>query len=535
MTAGNRHAPAGISAWALAVQVCLPAHGAYAEASYARLRELWQRCAEEFCITQPVPRLGLDADLPQTPGKPFQVGPLAAGRAPSADAGIVQAFVVREHDVFVLTVMIAPDPAERIGWRELESRWSAVTGAPEAPVLGEARLFLALLDDEAYEAYEAVVPDRTMTSRDGWRAPRAVRAAMPQSDLDADWWQRGRRTGSGLLLWEASCRPDDRALRRFAVLASRRDEKLLDAWVWTRGEAELPPFGRYLMHMARIRYELRVYAGGQAVRRLRSEADERVDGLLKLMEREVPAAPAELLAASTRLSVLRVRSAGLIAALTGLREMRRTVEIATSNMAAALGGDAVHAPPGGLRGSSALVDDKALADWFTTQLGDDALYLEAACDRTRDVAQIAATVIEHGLRERQEDADGRRDRFNLLQTAVIGAVVMVLTGVQALGYQIPLPGPAKAPLIAVLGAVTLLLAAVVLRLATAPGHRPQDWLGHLSAGLTSAALVWLLTAWLWSETAHHAAPTSLTAPLSGLGFATGSAAAYLLTGRRSVQ
>ncbi len=480
--------PSGVGAWALTVHVVVPARGGHAGASYEQLRNLWSACAESLGTTAPIPRLALPTELPESLTHASRSGPLAACAAED-ESGIVQAFVVREHDVFCLLVMIAPDPAEAVDWHELEAKWSAVrvaagmSDAVAGPVLGEARLFLALLDDDAPEQEACVAPPR-------------VQDAVPQyPDTDADWWRRGHFTSSGLRVWETSAQPDDRVLRRFVVLASRRDEKLLDAWVWTRGEAELPPFGRYLMHMARIRYQLRVYAGGEAVRQLRAEADSRVERLLELLERDVSAGPAELVSASTRLTVLRVKSAGLVAALTGLREMRRTVQIAAWNMAAALGGDAVQAPLGGVRGASALAEDRALADWFATQLEDDALYLQAACDRTRDVAEIAATVIEHGLHERQEAADGRRERFNLLQTAIISAVVMVLTAVQAFGYQVPLPGPAKAPLIAALGAVTLLLAAVVLRLATAPGRSLQAWFSRVAFGLTIAALIWLLVAW----------------------------------------
>jgi hypothetical protein len=252
--------------------------------------------------------------------------------------------------------------------------------------------------------------------------------------------------------------------------------------------------------------------------------------MLDLLERDAPAGPAELVAAATRLAVLRVESAGLIAALTGLREMRRTVQIAVWNMAAALGSEAVEAPPGGVRGTSPLADDRALADWFVTRLEDDALYVEAACDRTRDVAEIAATVIGHEQQEQRQAADDRRDRFGLLQTAIIGAVVMVLTAVQGLGYQVPLPGPLKAPVIAVLGALTLFLAAVVVRLA-APDRGSQAWLSHGSGGLAGAATAWLAVASVWKATAHHAVPTGVTVALSGLGFLLGAAVSYLLSRR----
>ncbi|ACU75427.1 hypothetical protein Caci_6581 [Catenulispora acidiphila DSM 44928] len=554
MTPQPRPSPSP-TAQALAVHVFFSAEGEHARASYARLRDLWTACGDSLGMTTPVPRLGMPVELPPTLAAPSVLGPAAARQ--SVAEGIVQAFVVRERDVYCLAVMIAPDAAERLGWSELEARWSAVVtagasagaGTPNAVPLGEARLFLALVN----------------TMPDGVAAPSGVREAMPQHpDTDEAWWRRGHRTDSGLLLWETASRPDDRAVRRFAVVASRRDEKLMDAWVWTRGEAEVPPFGRYLMHMAKIRHELRIHAGGDAVRRLRTEADSRVERLLQLLEGEIPAGPAELVAASTRLAVLRVQSAGLIAALTRLREMRRTVQIAQWNMAAALGEDggiegqasAVSGPghirarasdnevggpvsgrPGttgsrpGTPPATPLTDDRALADWFATRLDDDALYVAAACDRTRDVAEITATVVEHGLHEHRQAAEDHRDRFSLLQTAIIGAVLMVLTAVQALGYRVPVSGPVKAPLVAVLGAVTLFLAAFVLRLATASDHRPQALLSHIAAGLSGAALVWLLVAIGWTEQAHHSSPRGLTCLVSGFGFVVGVAVARLLSRR----
>jgi len=540
MTPRPRLSPS-LTAQALAVHVFFSAEGEHAQASYSRLRELWAACGGSLGMTAPIPRLGLPVELPPTLAAASVTGAVAARRSVGTK-GIVQAFVVREHDVLCLAVMIAPDAAERLAWGELEAQWSAVVtagastgaGAPNAVPLGEAQLFLALVN----------------TSSDSIAAPSGVRDGMPQHPaMDEDWWRRGHRTDSGLLLWETAARPDDRALRRFAVVASRRDEKLMDAWVWTRGEAELPPFGRYLMHMAKIRHELRIHAGGEAVRRLRSEADSRVERLLELLEGDIPARPAELVAASTRLAILRVQSAGLIAALTRLREMRRTVQIAEWNMAAALGedvgmgvqaaavGGSVSSRPGttsrrpGTPPATPLTDDRALADWFATRLDDDALYVAAACDRTRDVAEITATVVEHGLHERRQAAEDRRDRFSLLQTAIIGAVLMVLTAVQGLGYRVPVSGPVKAPLVAVLGAVTLFLAAFVLRLATASDRRPQALLSHIAAGLSGAALVWLLVAIGWAEQAHHSSPRGLTFLLSGFGFAVGTAVTRLLPRR----
>ena len=142
-------------------------------------------------------------------------------------------------------------------------------------------------------------------------------------------------------------------------------------------------------------------------------------------------------------------------------------------------------------------------------------------------------MIQHRLQQRQEASRRRQERFNLLQTAIIGAVIVGLTAVQALGYQLPVPGPVKPPVIAALGAIALLLASIVVRLALSSGRQPLAWLSYTAAGLTVAALTWLVVAWVSRDALHKLAAPAMTSVLAAFGFAVGAGAAFAVSTRRS--
>lgn len=520
---------------ALAVYVFFPAAGPDRDQAYAHLLGIWSACEDRLGMCEAIPQLNLPTELPALPVPAGGLRLLAARQRPGA--AIEQALVLRAHDVFSLVVMLAPEPSAGISWHQLDQQWSAAAwDAPPEAVLGEVRLYLALLScDHDTRAADGSgrgnAPGRSESRNIVRSAERNVHAAMPASpDAREWWWRRASATRQGFALWEASSPEDSRPERRIAVIAAKERETAVDEWVWTRGDAVLPPFGRYLLHAAKIRYELRVHASGQEVRKLRDQADARVDYLLDLLAREdepgsLPESEESLIAASTRLVSVQAGSAGLVQAATRLREMRRTVQIATANMAAALGSGSAEAGP--------LADDRALADWFAQQLDDDALYLEAARERTRDVAAVTATVVQHRLQQRQEAARRRQERFNLLQTAIIGAVIVGLTAVQALGYQLPLAGPIKPPVIAALGAIALLLASIVVRLTLSSGRQPLAWLSYTAAGLTVAALTWLAVAWVSHDALHKLAAPTTTRLLAAIGFAVGVGAAYAVSTRRS--
>ena len=71
------------------------------------------------------------------------------------------------------------------------------------------------------------------------------------------WRQTAVNIGAGLIAREISAPDDLRADRRFVVVAGHEAEAQVSKWTWSRGDATMPSFARYLMHMAKIRYELR--------------------------------------------------------------------------------------------------------------------------------------------------------------------------------------------------------------------------------------------------------------------------------------
>ncbi len=66
-----------------------------------------------------------------------------------------------------------------------------------------------------------------------------------------------------------------------------------------------------------------------------------------------------------------------------------------------------------------------LAGWRSESLDDDATYLEAAQERTRQVGVLTDQLVQRGQQRRQE-------RFNLGLTGVIGAILRSLAAIQSL-------------------------------------------------------------------------------------------------------
>ncbi|MFG1947265.1 CATRA conflict system CASPASE/TPR repeat-associated protein [Nonomuraea sp. NPDC048826] len=299
-------------------------------------------------------------------------------------------------------------------WAELDRLWRECAGATGAWVMGECRLFVA---------YVRTAPTARRT--------KSVLAALPEAD------GRSRMTTvRGVAVWETGVEDDERTRRTFALLAPRELEAKLDAWAWTRGDDRMPPLARHLMHAAKLRYELRVYRRGEAFREARNRVDEQVEALLKALgDDDLPDARREL---ATR----QIAAAGLIWSLTRLRELRKTAEIARHNMR-----------------ERNLADDLELADWFLLRLDDDLAYGEATRERAREIGVIADQVIAERLQRRAEETARRWERFRVLETAVVGTLLMMLAAIQALGYRVPVPEHVKPYIVAALGLTAFALTA----------------------------------------------------------------------------
>ncbi|MFC5218406.1 CATRA conflict system CASPASE/TPR repeat-associated protein [Streptomyces coerulescens] len=494
-----------LQAEALGVHLFFVTGGERQEDALALLRETWERCGTVLGMTEPVGRVGVgirpeggwealaDGTGTGTGAGTGAAGLLAARGRPGP--GLRQAALRREHDVLCLSVMLAPDAAEGLGWAELDALWSAAlpggatTERPGSGLLGSARLYLAR---------PAASDERPSPDPDGWLT-EAVRTRVPADPTAPDAWaDAGTAVRQGFAVWEASAARDTRAARRLVVIAARDRDPELTAWTWTTRARGLPPFARYLLHAAKIRYQLRVRDAAGGIGRLRADTDTAITRLLALTaDPHGPSRRSDLLRASHVLVGLQTRERGLVDRSTRIREMGRTVEIAAANLAALCQDPATGGP---------FADDRALAEWFVQRLDDEATYLEAALRRAEQVGALADQSLQRTLQRRQETV-------NLGLTGAIGAILMSLAAVQSLQYTVPLPGPVKPAVVTALGALALVASLVVLR-AVAPGRRWSLTLLRLGVAALGAALGWTAAAagggapspgWTWLCAAAGAA------------------------------
>ncbi len=371
---------------ALVVHLFVAVDGMHRDADHEYLRKVWRACdtelgmTESIAVTKPPVKSLAGWDEPAGPS-----GVIDARTRPGS--GVHQAVLRREHDTLCLTVMREPAPEDGVSWAELNRQWETAMGEPPTGVIGVARLFLARLVDPA----ATPTPDAALAE--------AVLAECPAHVVAGTWWQRGVGVAEGFAVWEASARDDDRVERRIVVVAAAGCDIELSAWTWTRGDQKMAPFAKYLLHAAKLRYQLRVWGDGQGFRQLRRETDDTVRTLLSTVltsaQRQRSPSQAELLDASVRLVSLQAGELGLVQRASSLREMRRTVDIAASNLAALTGDTQV---------KGLFVDDRALAGWFAQQLDDDATYLEAAQERARAVGGLTDQLVQRGGNSGRSDS-----------------------------------------------------------------------------------------------------------------------------------
>ncbi|MFH8407047.1 CATRA conflict system CASPASE/TPR repeat-associated protein [Streptomyces sp. NPDC018019] len=500
-----------LEAHALGVHLFAVTGGEHPHRSLAAVRHLWDQCGRVLGMTDAVqrtgagtePERGWEAQLDHAGGGRAWRGLLAARKRPGP--GVWQAALRRQHDTWCLSVMLAPAPADGMSWAELDARWSeaveaAAAGRPEADLLGTARLYLARLAPEAGRA------------ANGWPEPSgelavAVRAQTPAACgvPPGSWPYRGGVVPQGFAVWEASAAVDTRTERRLVVIAAHDRDPELTAWTWTTRALDLPPLGRYLLHAAKLRHQVRVWTAAEDIGPLRARADAVITEVLECTAaaRRGPGRQAELLNASRALVDLQARERGLVDRSTRSREMARTVEIASANLTALSGG----------ADCGPFADDRALADWFAQRLDDEATYLEAALRRCEDVGAFTDQVVQRDLQRRQETV-------NLALTGVLGAILMSLAAVQSLPYTLPLPGAVKPAVVAALGALALLASFVVLR-AVAPERRWSQALVGLGVAVLGGTLGWVAA----SASVPGGRAVGWTLVWAGAGAAAGVAAA----------
>ncbi|MBM9507820.1 CATRA conflict system CASPASE/TPR repeat-associated protein [Actinacidiphila acididurans] len=407
----------------------------------ALVQEAWEECG----------RAGMDRAVPGEPlteRVPFPGGPYAGYRVLAArqrvGGGIHQAVLFGSHDVLGLSVLLAPDGTAggEPAWPELERG----RPAPGSGGLGTVRVLLG-------------VTGNSLSTPEGVAEVAAALPDLLPGAAPGRWQNEGQRTGQGFAVWEVPpadpVTPSGPVPRRLVVLAPEALERELDAWAW-HSRDRLAPLTRYLLHAAKLRYEAAVYDASthRDLRERVEEATDRARAAGQRLRGRTSTALAEALDARAVLVALRTDAEGLITAAGRLRVMRRTVQIARANLAAAVAGEAAVSLPAAEGSDNPFGHDQRLGQWLEQQLDDDLEYVSATLESSAEVVRDAAALADSHLAD-------HRAQLTLLETSLIGALVMSLTVVQAFGYRVPLPGPLQAPVIALLAAVALILPVAV--------------------------------------------------------------------------
>ncbi len=413
--------------------------------------------------------------------------------------GVHQALAFHQHDVLGVTVVIAPAAID--GWIGLDRTWrQVIDGVPMPGLIGTVTEYLGLLSNPGPLRF-------TMRNRAA-HAPASIgnrlRPQVPTSTGDwPNWWCRG---GPGALVWELPATdPAIGTRRRLLVLGREADEDAIDRWLWSDETPGLVPFTRYLMHAAKLRHQSVLLAGSlPRLRRAGDAAEAACNQLRDYLDGEETTSVDRLIAADRVVSRVQTERTGLIAALADVRSMARTVEAAQLNMAAAAGSGAMDVSGG------PFASDRQIAQWAVEQLRSEEIYLAAAQQRAKELARVTGAVVARDLSDRQE-------RLRLLQTSIIGSLLMALTGVQALQYVVPLPGPLLAPLLVTLAALALVLPIAVP--SWSRGSVPRGWWPFNVAllALLGAAGGWLTASVISLSVSGRVAGPGWTLPVALLG------------------
>jgi hypothetical protein len=330
------------------VHVFAPVEGPYASRAHDQLAAIWAACRHRLGMSEPILGTGLPTELPAGWHEPAPSSPLAALEHAGAD---YQAILRREHDILNLSVVFAPPQdatapgsgrrlrigsAAPPGWVEFDRWWEDLAAQGTEALLGITRIYQAKVTDPSVAAI------------------RTVQRSLPRLDQDDGWQDRPLVLTQGITAWEPTSRDDTRTERRLIILAPTDRDPQLSALTWSRGDTNLPPLARYLMHAAKLRYELRVWAGGRHVRQVRQRLADQVEQLRTWIGGSVQHPPADEDLASLATDV-----AAVDRVVSRTRELRQTVHTASRNMARAVG-EFVADPTG----PDLVTDDQDLAQWF---------------------------------------------------------------------------------------------------------------------------------------------------------------------------
>lgn len=389
---------------------------------------------------------------------------IAGRRRVSAD--LCEAWLDVVYDVACLSVVLSSRP-EVSNWAALHARANTLGAGGSA--LGTALILTGLTPD--------VTCDKELILRE------------LSNEIDLAGLVGPATLSAGPRVWAVPPVDDGGAAYTAIVLADRSDDEAMGDAVWSPG---LGPLARYLLNAAKMRYQARLLRDARHdLSAGRREIGRSLDRLRDLILDGNPTA-AELADGMHELAVIRNQRAGLVDLLIKVRTMGRTTEIAASNMAALATFMAPADHDAGMFGA-----DQATATAITQDLDDEAYYLEMAEHRARHIGDAIGDAVSRNDRTTADLSRARQQRFGLLQTAIIGTMLMALTVIQSIGYQIPIPSAAKLPTVALFASVAMWLSATAMRIGLASkDHNPTRTTApeRLAAACVAGCAIWLAAA-----------------------------------------
>ena len=351
-----------------------PAEGPSAADAYAALRAIWNGCGRLYHMTEPISESGLPLFLPESLESRSADNEIALAARERPGAAACQAVLRRHHDVLNLSVGMTHSGDTTDGWASFDFSWNLLCAPHAGLFLGEARLFLARLGT---------------TDGIGEAAPvlyQSLSPLLPSAALDDRDPSGGVPVRGEFCLWETAARPDDRSLRRFVAAIAPDADPAASSWMWSGGDATIPPFARYMLHAAKLRYEMRVWQRDSQSRQLQAALDSLSSEIARLDAQDPQLE-----------SLLAVRSKDARRLSLDLSVLRRTVEIAADNMTRSVDLTGLMVPGG------PFADDADLARSLLVRLLDEISYLELAVQKADLVTDAARPTVDAAERSLNED------------------------------------------------------------------------------------------------------------------------------------
>lgn len=377
------------------VHLFAPLDGPLAAPAYEQVRRVWTACRDQLGMSSrdaaglpgaALPSLEAIGNSGRDSVLAFQEG----------SAGIRQAVLRRSHDVLNLSVAMAQPVPEgrharrrgRLGmirpadglpprpnWKDYAALWARASRPWAAALLGEAQVFLARTQ-----------PGKTGSVQASAGFGEALEPLLPyREDRPGGWHRRGITTTAGYALWDTGT-ADTGAVREIILVAAADRDETLSAWAWSDRTPAMPPFARYLMHAAKLRYEARLLDTWHATAAANPDTRSLVAELEAMLAPEHAGGESVALLESLR-DRLRAEEHRLTLLDADMASLKETVSLAQLNLAAQPGCGPDDGPAG------MFAADQSLARYVSGQASSDRRYLEIELRRAKSVRERAAEVL----------------------------------------------------------------------------------------------------------------------------------------------